>query len=73
MGRAARDAAERLRDAPVEQRSRAIRAIATHIRKRSAQILAANAQDVAEATTMVDRLLLNPERLERNRRDRRSP
>ena len=64
MGQAARDAAERLREAPAEQRSLAIRAIADHIRKRSAQILAANAQDVAEATTMVDRLLLNSERLE---------
>jgi glutamate-5-semialdehyde dehydrogenase len=64
MGQAARDAAESLRDAPGEQRSKAIRAIANHIRNRSAQILAANAQDVTEATTMVDRLLLNPERLE---------
>ena len=64
MGQAARDAAERLRDAPAEQRSRAIRAIADHIRKRSANILAANAQDIADATTMADRLLLNPERLE---------
>ncbi len=63
MGQAARDAAESLRDAPAEKRSQAIRAIANHIRNRSAQILAANAQDVAEATTMVDRLLLNPERL----------
>ena len=64
MGQAARDAAESLRDAPAEKRSQAIRAIANHIRNRSAQILAANAQDVTEATTMVDRLLLNPERLE---------
>ena len=64
MGRAARNAAERLREAPPEQRSRAIRAIADQIRKRSAQILSANAQDVAEATTLVDRLLLNPKRLE---------
>ena len=64
MGQAARDAAERFREAPTEQRSLAIRAIADHIRKRSDQILAANAQDVADATTMVDRLLLNPERLE---------
>jgi glutamate-5-semialdehyde dehydrogenase len=64
MGQAAREAAERLRDAPAEQRSRAIRAIAHHIRNRSEEILNANAQDVADATTMADRLLLNPERLE---------
>jgi glutamate-5-semialdehyde dehydrogenase len=64
MGDAARDAAERLREAPAEQRSEAIRAIATHLRARSAEILEANAADVAGATAMVDRLLLNPERLE---------
>ena len=64
MGQAAREAAERLREAPAEQRSRAIRAIGAQLRDRSADILAANAADVAEATTMVDRLLLNPERLE---------
>ena len=64
MGHAARDAAELLRDAPAEQRSRAIRAIAHQIRSRSDEILNANARDVADATLMVDRLLLNPERLE---------
>jgi glutamate-5-semialdehyde dehydrogenase len=64
MGQAARDAAQLLREAPAEHRSRAIRAIGAHLRARSADILAANAADVAEATTMVDRLLLNPERLE---------
>jgi glutamate-5-semialdehyde dehydrogenase len=64
MGRAARHAAERLREAPAEQRSKAIRAIARHLRARAADILEANAADVAGATAMVDRLLLNPERLE---------
>jgi glutamate-5-semialdehyde dehydrogenase len=64
MGRAAREAAEALRTAPVEQRSRAIAAIAEQLRRRSAAILAANAEDVAAATSMVDRLLLNDERLE---------
>jgi glutamate-5-semialdehyde dehydrogenase len=64
MGIAARDAAEQLRDAPAEQRSRAIRAIAHQIRSRSDEILNANALDVADATSMVDRLSLNPERLE---------
>src|SRR5437773_984215 len=64
IGRAARDAAEVLGTAPAEQRSDAIRAIAIQLRRRSANILAANAQDVASATTMVDRLTLNDERLE---------
>lgn len=64
MGRAAREAADVLRAAPAEQRSPAIRAIATHIRNRSEEILAANAQDVASATALVDRLLVTDERLE---------
>jgi glutamate-5-semialdehyde dehydrogenase len=64
MGRAAREAAEALRSAPAEQRSDAIRAMAKHVRARSAQILEANARDVAEATRMVDRLMLNKERVE---------
>ncbi len=64
MGRAARDAAEVLRRAPAEQRSDAIRAMATHIRRRSAEILEANASDVAAATAMVDRLMLDEQRLE---------
>jgi glutamate-5-semialdehyde dehydrogenase len=64
MGRTARDAAEILRTAPAEQRSRAIRKIAQHLRLRSGEILAANAEDVAAATTMIDRLTLNEERIE---------
>jgi glutamate-5-semialdehyde dehydrogenase len=64
MGRTARDAAEILRTAPAEQRSRAIREIAQHLRLRSGEILAANAEDVAAATTMIDRLTLNEERIE---------
>ena len=64
MGHAARRAAEALRSAPAEQRSEAIRAMAEHVRVRAAQILAANAEDVANATNMVDRLMLNPERIE---------
>lgn len=64
MGRAARNAANALRAAPAEQRSEAIRAIAKHIRGRSMEILVANAQDVADATALVDRLLLTDERLE---------
>lgn len=64
MGRAARDAAIILRSAPPEQRSEAIRAIARHVRARAADIVAANADDVAAATDMVDRLMLNEDRLE---------
>jgi glutamate-5-semialdehyde dehydrogenase len=64
MGAAARAAAEVLRTAPAEQRSDAIRAMARHVRLRGSEILAANAEDVATATTMIDRLTLNEERLE---------
>lgn len=64
MGCKARAAAEALRSAPAEQRSDAIRAMARHVRARSPQILEANAQDVAEATRMIDRLMLNEERVE---------
>jgi glutamate-5-semialdehyde dehydrogenase len=64
MGDAAGHAAAVLRTARAEQRSEAIRAMARHVRARSAAILAANAEDVASATTMIDRLMLNQERLE---------
>lgn len=64
MGHAARDAAVVLRSASAEQRSEAIRAIAMAIRSRSQEILAANAQDVTGATSLVDRLMLNDERIE---------
>ena len=64
MGRAARAAAEVLRSAPADQRSEAIRAMAKHVRARAPQILSANAEDVAAATGMIDRLMLNEERLE---------
>lgn len=63
MGRVARDAAAVLRAAPAEQRSEAIRGMARWVRVRTAEILAANSEDVAGATAMVDRLLLNPERV----------
>jgi glutamate-5-semialdehyde dehydrogenase len=64
MGRTARDVAEVLRTASAEQRSDAIRAMARHVRGRAGEILAANAADVSAATAMIDRLLLNDERLE---------
>ena len=64
MGRAARSAAETLRSASAEQRSEAIRGMARNIRARAADILAANAADVADATVLIDRLMLNEARLE---------
>jgi glutamate-5-semialdehyde dehydrogenase len=64
MGRDARDAAQGLRMAPGEQRSRAIRAVADQLRRRAGEILSANAQDVASATGLLDRLRLDEERLE---------
>jgi glutamate-5-semialdehyde dehydrogenase len=64
MGCAAREAAEVLRSAPAGQRSDAIRAMAKQIRRHSSAILNANTQDVGAATTMIDRLMLNEERIE---------
>ncbi|MEA3058365.1 MAG: glutamate-5-semialdehyde dehydrogenase [Sphingomonadales bacterium] len=64
MGCAAREASDVLRLAPAGQRSRAIAAMADQLRRRSADILAANAKDVAAASRMVDRLLLDDQRLE---------
>lgn len=64
MGMAARGAADVLRAAPAKQRSEAIRLMAAHVRARSDQILAANARDVADATSLVDRLMLDQERLD---------
>ncbi|HXG81944.1 MAG TPA: glutamate-5-semialdehyde dehydrogenase [Sphingomicrobium sp.] len=64
MGRGARGAADVLRTASAEQRSEAIQAMARQVRARAKDILAANAEDVAVATTMVDRLLLNDDRIE---------
>jgi glutamate-5-semialdehyde dehydrogenase len=64
MGSAARDAAAILRTAPAEQRSQAISAMARNVRARASDILVANERDVAASTAMVDRLLLNDERIE---------
>jgi glutamate-5-semialdehyde dehydrogenase len=64
MGRSARAAATALREASPETRSAAIRAMARQVRAEKDAILAANAEDVAAATGMVDRLRLDEERLE---------
>jgi glutamate-5-semialdehyde dehydrogenase len=64
MGRKARAASGALRTAGAEARTAAIRAIAGQIRARADAILAANAGDVAKATRLVDRLRLDPARLD---------
>jgi glutamate-5-semialdehyde dehydrogenase len=64
MGRKARVAAETLRKADAATRTAAIAAIAAQLRARRADILAANRDDVSKATRLVDRLRLDPDRLE---------
>ncbi|WP_243369648.1 glutamate-5-semialdehyde dehydrogenase [Microvirga solisilvae] len=70
MGRDARQAARRIALASTEQKDAALRAMAASIRAKASAILAANAEDVAEAksngqtSAFIDRLLLNPQRLE---------
>lgn len=64
IGADARTAANLLQQIPADQRSAAIGAIARHIRANAAEILSANAQDVAAATVMIDRLMLDEARLE---------
>ena len=64
MGRAARAAAATLRGLPAEARSAGILAMARQLRRQAPTILAANAEDVAAASTMVDRLRLDEARLE---------
>jgi glutamate-5-semialdehyde dehydrogenase len=70
LGRAARRAARAVALAPAEAKNRALRAAAAEIRARSGAILAANAQDVAEAkargtaASFLDRLTLDPARVE---------
>ena len=64
LGRKARAAATMLRNAPAATRTAAIHAIAAQLRARAGAILAANAEDVAKATRLVDRLRLDPARLQ---------
>jgi glutamate-5-semialdehyde dehydrogenase len=64
IGAAARSASEALRTAPASQRSAAIRAMAGQVRRHSDAIISANALDVAGASAMIDRLRLDPERIE---------
>ena len=70
IGRDARAAARELARATAEQKNAALTAIAAAIREQQTEILAANAQDMAAATSrqlsksMLDRLLLDADRVE---------
>ena len=64
MGRGARAAAALLREAGADARTEAIRAMARQLRVHASAILEANAADVAAATGMTDRLMLDEARLE---------
>ncbi len=70
LGEAARDAAHALAIAPEETKNSALMAMAAEIRARADDILAANAKDVALAQSLerkasfIDRLTLNPERIQ---------
>jgi len=70
LGRRARVAAQRVALASAEEKDAALRAMAVRIRADERAILAANAEDLADARdkgqsgAFIDRLVLNPERLE---------
>jgi glutamate-5-semialdehyde dehydrogenase len=70
IGAAARRAAALMAQAPAEHKTAALKAAAAEIRTRQQEILAANAQDLAEAgqhglsPAMVDRLMLDEKRIE---------
>ena len=64
MGREAREAAAVLRETTADQRSAAIRAMARQLRLRAGEVLAANARDLAAASRMADRLMLDEGRIE---------
>jgi glutamate-5-semialdehyde dehydrogenase len=70
MGRKARGAARRMRLVSEAEKNQALRRMATRIRGRAEAILAANSEDLAEArnnqqtAAYLDRLALDPKRLE---------
>ncbi len=70
LGRRARAAARQVALAKVDDKNAALRAMAACIRARADAILAANAEDLADAKAkgqsgaFIDRLVLNPDRLE---------
>ena len=63
LGVRARAAAEALRNAPASVRTAAIKAMARQLRARTGDVLAANAIDMAAATGMTDRLMLDEGRV----------
>jgi len=70
IGRQAREASAKLALAPADAKTAALKAAAAAIRSRANEILAANADDLAEAKqagltgALLDRLALDPKRLE---------
>jgi glutamate-5-semialdehyde dehydrogenase len=70
IGRQARAAARELANAPAEKKNRALKCAARLLRQRQAEILAANALDLAAARgkelspALIDRLALDPVRIE---------
>jgi glutamate-5-semialdehyde dehydrogenase len=70
IGRQAREASAKLALAPADAKTAALKAAAAAIRSRADEILAANADDLAEAKqagltgALLDRLALDPKRLE---------
>jgi glutamate-5-semialdehyde dehydrogenase len=64
LGRNAREAANQLRTLSPECRSEGIRAMARQVRAAEADIVAANEKDMAAATANLDRLMLNPQRVQ---------
>ncbi|MFN2333638.1 MAG: gamma-glutamyl-phosphate reductase, partial [Wenzhouxiangellaceae bacterium] len=70
LGQAARRAAGSLATSTTKSRNAALRQIAAQIRSRAGLILEANAGDLAQGrkngldTALIDRLMLNPERVE---------
>ena len=70
LGRAARDAAAKLRNASTESKNKALLAAADAIRAHQTKILAANAEDMKSAASrnlspaLIDRLKLDPKRVE---------
>jgi glutamate-5-semialdehyde dehydrogenase len=70
LGRAAKAAAAALRTAPRARKDRALVEAAASLRRAAAALLAANAEDVAQArnkglsAAMIDRLVLDPKRIE---------
>lgn len=69
MGKAAREASYKLAELSTEQKNQVLLTIADRLEAESADILAANQQDLADARTngmsaaLLDRLTLNPQRL----------